>query len=317
MSLLGIADNGSNNNAVFQLSTDNFSLRGMQIINSIPERESQTAIHIEQHIHDLKTALDLTHWPVHLHHCPGKKAFFALLEVTLIESLNTDDSAFLLHVECHGSRDGLILANGETVTWPEIRDSLFLLNVATRNRLIVVFASCWGLYGARTLTAELDYGTPFRLVIGPSVKITSALIESALKAFYEVLLKTGKLQNAVTAARQFDPAFRAFSATEIFILGWRAFFRFPTKSYKEKQQETEKLVSRFMKDRNLKSAPPGIHKQVRGALSSEEVEPAFEAYKRKFFMLDAFPEIADDLLDLTHDNVLSLIKSLPVKSRKK
>src|SRR5687768_6687662 len=50
----------------------------------------------------------------------------------------------LVHIECHGSEEGLEFADGSQATWVDIKRALIPLNVATELNLITVISACSG-----------------------------------------------------------------------------------------------------------------------------------------------------------------------------
>src|SRR4029079_6640356 len=57
----------------------------------------------------------------------------------------------VIHIESHGSADGLVLASGELVSWDELVNLLRPINVASRLNLFVSISACYGENLARAI----------------------------------------------------------------------------------------------------------------------------------------------------------------------
>ena len=58
------------------------------------------------------------------------------------------EEGLLFHLEMHGEdqQNGLILSNGELITWNELVDLFREINIKTNNNLYVTMATCYGRY---------------------------------------------------------------------------------------------------------------------------------------------------------------------------
>ncbi|MBX0290129.1 hypothetical protein K3G63_06745 [Hymenobacter sp. HSC-4F20] len=109
-----------------------------------------------------------------------------------------------LHFEVHGSRTGLELASGETMSWEELAGYLRNINIATRNNLVVSLASCYGGYMFTEISPIVE--APFCGIIGPLSKVGMGEIEEGFYNFFENMLTGDGLENAIQALNEVNPS---------------------------------------------------------------------------------------------------------------
>ena len=269
----------------------------IEIIDSIPEGESQTARRLSGHIKDLQYAPAVMQGPVTLHHVATSAELRALLS-RLADHAERDDLWPLIHIESHGDTDGIRLANGDYVRWPDLQPMLLRLNKATRNHLFTVMAACSGFHGIKAMLSATENVASLRLLVGPAEETTSGNLEDAMQFFYGALLKTGNVVGAVAEAQRHEPTFRGYSAEEAFIAGWRKTLEEHPVTNKRIQQRAETVVT-LMRESPKKPLPEKVHSKAKAALRSLDMNVPFEAHKRQFFMLDLFPEVAEELTGIT------------------
>lgn len=209
----------------------------------------------------------------------------------------------LLHIECHGSKSGLKIADGSTLRWARLKNELIRLNRATKLNLTVVVGACNGghLIGA---ASHMD-GAPFFGIIGVDGEITNGDLEHRFKNFYPTLFRTAdanvaidSLNHGITDQNQ-----------RFMFLGARLFFAESFRKYylnycrgKPKRKRTEMLVSRVLRD--PKVAALGIkfaREQVKKNLSDPKEH--FEFFRNRFFFCDNIPDILERL-PLDFDDVI-------------
>ncbi len=111
------------------------------------------------------------------------------------------------------------------------------------------------------------------------------------------LLKTGDVFNAIVEAQRYEQTFRGYTASEAFIEGWRRALKEHPTTTKAIRQRAEDVVTRMSKSPSV--VPQKVHSRVKAALRSLDMHMPFESHKREFFMLDLFPEVAEELTGLT------------------
>jgi hypothetical protein len=94
----------------------------------------------------------------------------------------------LLHLEVHGSQDGLVLTSGEPVDWSELAQMFRQINIVIRNNLFVSMVTC---YAARLFgEAHPDQPAPYFGFIGSWDKVYEGYFEEDFYDFFDYLLSS-------------------------------------------------------------------------------------------------------------------------------
>lgn len=268
----------------------------IEIIDSIPEGQSQTARRLAEHVKDLQYDTAIRQVPVTLHRA-GTSAELCTLLYRVADYGEENDSWPLIHIESHGDSNGIQLANGDYLCWTDLQPIFLRLNKATRNHLFIVMASCSGFHGIKAMLSASDHVASLRMLVGPSEETNSGRLEDAIQSFYSSLLKTGDVVGAVVETQRHEPTFRGYTADEAFIAGWRNALKKHPITNKAIPQRAEEVVTPMRESSS--PAPEKVHSNVKAALRSLDMNMPFESHKRKFFMLDLFPEVEDELTGVT------------------
>lgn len=280
----------------------------LEIINSIPDNELQTAIHLYNYLLDIQYAPDHYEWKLSYHRVRTSQELFDSL-TKLANDCSLSQQNPLVHIECHESPAGLVLCDGDSVKWAGLRPYLYRLNRITRNQFSIVMGSCWGFHGARTIEDEngRQRGTAIRLLAGLVEESTSAQLEGAFKKFYSTLVFGGTFSEAIIAAKSIEPLFHYYTAEQAFISGWKAWMSQFPKTNKEIYTKTEELVTRFKWLKGLHSTR-GLHRQIKRKLKTTDQARLFNKAKRQFFMLDSYPEVEQEVDFITFDAIKADLK---------
>jgi hypothetical protein len=199
----------------------------------------------------------------------------------------------LIHIEAHGTDDGLELADETQITWRELVPILGDINQACRMHLIVVAISC---RGANLLHALLPADrAPLFMLVGPRGDMTHAQLLEATSRFYEALVEAllagedinGAL-NAMNNGLDYDQwLLRPYTAE---ILCCRAFRQFLEQETPEERSEYEdKVVAEVAREQNLDVLQAAALRQ-RVRLDLLDREAHYDRIRETFLMLDLFPE---------------------------
>lgn len=268
----------------------------IEIIDSIPEGESQTARRLYGHIKDLQYRPTILEFPVNLHPVATSAELRTLLS-QLADRAEKNGSWPLIHIESHGDIKGIQLANRDYVRWTDLQPLFLRLNKATRNHLFVVLAACSGFHGIQAMLNHSEDVASLRMLIGPADKSKSGNLESAICSFYSFLLMTGNVLDAITEAQKHEPTFRGYTADEAFILGWRKAIEDYPITNEGIQRKAEQVLTLARK--SPKPVPERPHSKIKADIKSLDMNIPFENSKRKFFMLDMFPEMEEELVGIT------------------
>lgn len=209
----------------------------------------------------------------------------------------------LLHIECHGSKSGLTMADGSALPWARLKNELIALNRATKLNLTVVVGACNG--GHLIGTASHMDGAPFFGIIGVDGEVTNGDLEQRFKNFYPTFFQTGDANAAIDSLNHGisdqNKRFMFLGARLFFAEGFRKYYLNYCRG-KKKSKRTEMLVSRVLQDQKV--ANLGIkfaREQVKKHLSDPKEH--FEFFRNRFFFCDHIPEILERL-PLDYDEVI-------------
>jgi hypothetical protein len=193
----------------------------------------------------------------------------------------------LIHLEIHGLNDksGLALIE-DSISWDDCAYYLRKINKACNWNLNLTMAVCYGNYFLGALMPLEP--SPVAGFVGSFEEIFEHDFVPRFDEFYSTLRDTLSLDQAITAMmnqnRQFLNGFAYIDARRIFSEVYNI--------YLEQQFTNEALMSRYLAAKELVgNNPPNDEEFQRFVhLSLESREIYFEKHRRKFFMIDEFPE---------------------------
>jgi len=218
-------------------------------------------------------------------------SFFDVLQMI---SREAHKGAFpIIHIEAHGSKEGLEVASREFIPWEALRNSLTEINIACKNNLMVVMAACEGIYLFQIV--QPIHRTPFCALIGPKRKVTASEILRDYSSFYSELLASFDGNKALEKLNANFPDEKIY-----LYAGCNYLFSVIYKKYHHKhctgialQQRIERLVSDAKKDPRCKTLPISkVRQRVKEHIKGKK-EETFEKYKAYFLMIDKYPELMD------------------------
>ena len=200
-------------------------------------------------------------------------------------------SSPILHIETHGDKGGIQVANNELLSWEELKGPLSQINEVSRLNLLVVMVACKG--GNLVRVVEPTDRAPVWGIVGPAKDVFEDEIEGDFGAFYGELLASldgtaalKKLNGCLTGAEwrySFIPA--------------RFFFRYVYFNYLQELGTSEALAQReeciVSGLKSVGCAPTEDEERIlRSWLASRlrDHESHFERIRRHFFMIDVFPD---------------------------
>lgn len=199
----------------------------------------------------------------------------------------------IIHIEAHGSKEGLEVASGEFIPWEELRNSLTEINIACKNNLMVVMAACEGIYLFQIV--QTIHRAPFCGLIGPKRKVTASELQRDYSSFYSELLESFDGNIALEKLNANSPSDKLYlyaGCNYLFCVVYKH-YHFKQCTGSGLQQRIERLVSEAKKDPRVMSLSvrqirQGLKEQLKG-----KKEEYFEKYMSNFFMIDLYPENRD------------------------
>jgi hypothetical protein len=182
----------------------------------------------------------------------------------------------------------MILASGELFSWGELAPYLIEINKATRLRLLVFVATCFGADIA-TLVRPLERA-PARVLIGPRETISVNTLERGTFAFYRALRGGDGTQAVIDMNLATNAAFFPFTAEWLFLTILKGYFNEHTT-----ERQVAARAERIIAPMALAGVSPvriaATRRDVRAKLRDRKL--VFDESYRKFFFVDELPEIAD------------------------
>lgn len=180
----------------------------------------------------------------------------------------------VLHLELHGDLKGLVLSNGDIITWADFVDRMREINVKTENNLFITMGICFG--ANILLHTQFDKPAPFFGFIGSLHEIYNGDIYLRYSEFYYEFLKsydiTQSLERLYKANPEHPNVYSFVNAPEL--------FRTVYKEY---------LTTQFTEDAQAKRSQQAIDSIT--SLSPEDrtqLEVIFkenlEKYKEKYYI---------------------------------
>ncbi len=208
----------------------------------------------------------------------------------------------IIHLEMHGNKTGLQVANLETITWQELQPILIELNVLCKNNLFLTMATCNGGYIYNTVSSNLQ--SPFWGFVGAFEEVYEDEVLADFTNFYYEFLKSLDL-NAAEAALHLQNAPYAskfkFQNTEFA-------FKKAYKNYEKNHLTPERIEERLsqienefrttMTDENLNMLNLDIKdwsseriKEFAKNLIVGQNDIIKDRMMTRFFMWDIYPEL--------------------------
>ncbi|MBK6446473.1 MAG: hypothetical protein IPO39_05855 [Bacteroidetes bacterium] len=165
------------------MKNDEVKLFGLLIIESLREEDQKTGEILYQEVIKYKKFQE-PNLSAFFYRINSKSEFFKLLSDT-IEKIQNDKFFPVLHIEAHGSTDGIQLTSNEIITWDEIVPYFQKINLLLSNLLVINLGVCYGI----SLISKIDPEdrAPFRALVGATKEIRETEILVAFEAFYDKL----------------------------------------------------------------------------------------------------------------------------------
>lgn len=198
----------------------------------------------------------------------------------------------IIHLELHGSKDGLQLNNGEIITWNELQFRLIELNGISVCNLFVTLATCYGGYIYTVIRPNLR--TPFWGFVGPFETVYEDEVLLNFTAFYDEFLQSLDFNAAVNALNNANPnnksKFRFQNTEYVFNVAYQ--------NYEAKYLTPEIVEQRLNKGlaeaRKFKELETWTDEAVKNMLKFYMVDSKDllkENMMTNFFMWDLYPQL--------------------------
>jgi hypothetical protein len=228
--------------------------------------------------------------------CVSTRAEFIQLLRTFEEDLRTSGRLPALHIETHGSNEGIGVSATEGFSFHELMEELIPLNMLSRLNLFVVLAACEGIWGIKMLQPLRR--AAFRALIGPNREMFPDELARASIAFYRTLFRDRSADTAFKAMNDaVDVTKATFSRVSAEIAfkwvyaGYRKDLCTPGKISMRVEKVVKQFVARELAQRGLGTS----HEEMVRARTlvrqhMEDHELHFETMREDYFLIDLCPE---------------------------
>jgi hypothetical protein len=187
----------------------------------------------------------------------------------------------LVHLECHGSLDGIEFADRTSLTWLQVKDVLTPLNVATRLNLILVISACHGMAFASAV--YVTDPAPVYAFIGPSRDMQAQELLTGFLAFYDRYLQTRSSEEGAEALRQ------TAEQGAFIVLSSRTIFCSVIERYRQQECHPDVLIERA-RGLQMRARAMDVEIDIDEAAAALGHPGWDEHFRQKFFMIDRYPE---------------------------
>ncbi|WNB17551.1 hypothetical protein [Marivirga arenosa] len=182
------------------------SVNTIYVIESLPKDERQTGAElyndiIKRYAEFSQRDLKLITYHIKL---SSKDELLNLLD-HLKSTIPNMNLGLLIHIESHGSEDGIHLANGDMVSWSELQEPLYTINYEADNKLYISMANCYGRFLYKTIDTAKK--APFCAFLSTSKKISPSEIGEYFDPFFDQLIKLRDFILAYKARENFESKF--------------------------------------------------------------------------------------------------------------
>jgi putative intracellular protease/amidase len=208
----------------------------------------------------------------------------------------------MLHLDCHGCEDGLQMASGELVQWNEIRGAFIKINEASRFNFIVILAACHGA-NVLAMATQLDRA-PFWAAIAPEEEVTAGHVDQAFGAFYSELLRSLSGDAAIAALNHQDQGrvYHFISAEGFFKRAFRNYYNDFCRG-EGREVRIAKLLEQVMANANVAQNLGEARARSMIEAHIDNTRADFEKWRRRYFMVEQFPEI-EQRVHITYEDVV-------------
>jgi hypothetical protein len=221
----------------------------------------------------------------------SKEEFLSAFEHIKQEVFNNHVNP-IIHLELHGSEDGLQLNNDDIILWNELQFRLIELNVLSECNLFVTLASCYGGYIYTVIRP--NFRIPFWGFVGPFEIVYSDEILLNFTAFYDEFLQSLDFNLAVDALNKANPnnqsKFRFQNTEYIFNVAYHNYeVKYLTPEVVE--QRLNNGLNEAKKYKELQGWTDEAIKHMLRFFMVESKDFLKENMMSNFFMWDLFPQL--------------------------
>jgi len=281
-----------------------FKFNKVYIIESLPEGQMKTGKYLYEdffHHNDINNEYGFEYQTVK--NVDGLKIF---LEIIYSEVINKKVYP-IIHIEMHGGEDGIELSNGDIIEWRELALLLQKINIELKNKLVVIFAFCYGIHFLSVFYDFITSRTPFAGLITSADYVMAGEIRDGFLQFYRKIFETRNGNDALKGLNDFiHEEDRKYSFLSCRWLFKEAFIKYlKLCSAKERTQRTERIITKIKKT-NPNAEITKTRKEIKQYLHKNNQREYFTAARNNFLMYD-LDESNKALFNINYQEVMNEI----------
>ena len=205
-----------------------FEFNQIYVIESLPSYEVATGTSLFNDLIARRTT-EISYLQSQLLTVSNKQEFYKVLTDIQQNCSTAVSNSPLLHLEMHGSKDGLVLASGETVPWVDLANAIRHINKATGHNTLISLATCHGAFFLSAISPSQP--APCFAFIGSAEILYVPDIVESFHSFFDHILREANPQN-INLALAVEILNRSITAGRKFhLLGSEAIFNLVMDEY--------------------------------------------------------------------------------------
>lgn len=177
------------------METIEFLAHGFVIIDLVPSKDMQTARHIEENLLDEINAVNSGLFCEKIR-CETKNDLINVFN-KIKERIRDKGEISYIHIEGHGSKEGVELLDGLVMPWSEIFEHFREINILCKNNLFFSSGACQSAYAFKAAT--ITKPSPIFGMLAPEQKVQAGGVLDGYIAFYKSLIRNESLNDAFNA----------------------------------------------------------------------------------------------------------------------
>ncbi|OKS88708.1 hypothetical protein [Mucilaginibacter polytrichastri] len=251
---------------------------GVVVIQSLPDNEPQTGRDLFDSI--ISRRCSLTGKGSYFYNSSTRQEFFNALDEVCANVVH-DELFPIIHFEMHGNPMGLVMKNGEKITWKNFQDHCRMINVQMHNQLMISLAACCGCNIWEMI--DIKRPAPYWGYIGPREEILVSTLIEDFTDFYDLLLSTENMDQAMSQLTVNG------TRNQYFFLSCKAIFERFIEQHFENKPIDKKATFHRLKNETKQNLPwlnrSQRRKQLKTSISNLNRAAFIAQLKRTFLML--------------------------------
>ena len=208
------------------------------------------------------------------------------LELILFE-IKSKSLLPIIHFEMHGGNEGIQLSSGEIIQWNDVAVILQKINIELKNKLVVVFALCYGINFLSVFGDFVNSRAPFAGLLSTADYLLVDEIQKGFIKFYKGILETRNGNEAIKTLNEIiteeNRHYSFLSCRWLFKQSFIEYLKLCT--VKQRNQRVENIITKI-KTTNPKVEINKIRKEIKHYLHKHNQKEYFQKTRDKFLMYD-------------------------------